>query len=35
MQLIAQKVMLCAACRKQISESDNFCPHCGSKVAPQ
>ena len=31
-ELIADKVILCSKCQKQIEESNKFCPHCGNKV---
>jgi len=31
-QLIAQKVVLCNYCQKQVDESHKFCPYCGSKI---
>jgi superfamily I DNA/RNA helicase len=31
-ELIQEKFYLCCNCQKQINESHNFCPHCGSKI---
>ncbi|MDR2423826.1 MAG: ATP-dependent helicase [Prevotellaceae bacterium] len=32
LELIKEKLFLCAYCQKQIDELHKFCPHCGNKI---